>query len=472
MRSARGRGAGAGSPARPPRRNAWLGLLAAGLLLAPLAAAADRGARPTRGAAPQTAPVPAAPAAPAGEATVYTVTIDDAIHPISAGYFEDAIARADRDGAALLILRLDTPGGLFDSMERMITAMTHARVPVVVFVHGSKAASAGFFLTIAADVAVMAPGTRIGAAHPVLALGELPKDSPMFAKIENDAAAYVRSLATRRGRNAVEAEKAVRDSRAFTEEEALKLGLIDFIASDEAQIVSRLDGRPVRRFTGGVETLHLARTRMVSIDRTASDRFLSALANPVLATILLLLGVLGLYVEFTHPGLIAPGIVGAVALLLFLMSTWVLPVSWVGVGFVALGLVLFALEIKTGSHGALAAAGIACLVLGAFLLFRGAGEMPGFAAARGFLLAFAAAAGFVMAALAMLVGRVARRRPATGSDGLVSERGTALTDLDPAGRVFVHGEYWNAHARRPVRKGARVVVTGVRDLELEVDEVP
>ena len=414
---------------------------------------------------------PQAAVAEGGEAVVYTVTLDDAIHPISARYFEQAVDRADREGAALLILKLDTPGGLMTSMEDMINRMTHARTPVVVYVHGTKAASAGFFLTIAADVAVMAPGTRFGAAHPVTVMGDTPKDSPMMAKIENDAAAYVRSLATNRHRNAVQAEKAVRQSLAFTEQEALRLGLIDFVARDEAEIVTRLDGRPIRRFSGESVKLDLRRTRTVSLDMSSRERFLSFLANPALAALLLLIGLVGLYIEFTHPGLIAPGLVGGICLLLFVFASQMLPINWVGVALVVLGVVMFLLELKVVSHGVLAAGGVISLVLGALILFPNSPEVPGWRAARLLILAVAAGAGTIMAILSILVTRTWRLKPITGASGLVDERGTALTDLAPDGRVFVHGEYWNARAAAPILKGARVRVTGVHDLVLDVDEV-
>ncbi len=414
----------------------------------------------------------AAPAAPPAVRTVFTIALDDAIHPISARYFKDAVARANDEQAALVILELNTPGGLSSSMEEMITTITASRVPIVVFVNGSKAASAGFFITISADVAIMAPGTRIGAAHPVVLLGDIPKDSPMMAKIENDAAAYVRSLATNRGRNAKAAEDAVRKSSAFTEQEALKLGLIDAICHDEAEILKVLDGRTLRRFDGRKETLDLSRVRIVALHMTTRERFLSFLADPTLAIVLLFAGIVGLYVEFTHPGLIAPGILGVVALLLFALATQILPINWVGVGLVVLGIVLFLLELKLTSYGTLTAGGIACLVLGSLMIFKAPeGDLPEFGAARSVILAISASAGVIMAILTTLVVRSFRRRPTTGSAGLLSEIGTALTDLAPEGQVFVHGERWNARARRTIAKGARVRVTSIHDLLLEVEEV-
>lgn len=415
----------------------------------------------------------AAPAeAPPAEGPVYTVTLDDVIHPITARFLKQAIDQANRERAALIILELDTPGGLASSMEEMIRAITSSKVPVVVFVNGSKAASAGFFLTISADVAVMAPGTRMGAAHPVAVTGEIPKDSPMMAKIENDAAAYARTLATNRGRNAKAAEEAVRKSSSYTEQESLRLGLIDFIAHDEQEILRILDGRTIKRFDGTRQTLHLAHARIVSLDMTARERFLSMLANPTLAAFLLFIGIIGLYVEFTHPGMIAPGLVGGVCLLLFALATQMLPVNWVGVGLVALGIVMFLLELKVPSYGTLTIGGIACLVVGALMLFRTPQNVGGLGVARGIIAAIGGTAAIIMATLTSLVVRAWRRRPTTGASGLIAEVGTALTDLDPDGRVFVHGEYWNARSAAPVRQGRRVRVVRVRDLTLDVEEVP
>ena len=405
-------------------------------------------------------------------ALIYTVTLDDAIHPITASFLIGAIDQANDQDARLLIIRLDTPGGLMSSMEEIIEAITRSRVPVVVFVDGSKAASAGFFLTIASDVAVMAPGTRFGAAHPVGIMGDAPEDSPMMDKVENDAAAYARTLAENRGRNAEAAEQAVRESSSYTEKEALQLGLIDYVASDEGQILSLLEGVEIRRFDGTVETLRLTPARMMSLDMTSSERFLSVLASPALAALLFFVGILGLYIEFTHPGLIAPGLIGGICLLLFALSTQVLPVNWVGIALVVLGLVMFVLELQIPSYGFLTLGGIGCLILGSLLLFRGAPEMPGIAAARWIILSIAASAAVLMGILTTLVARVWRHRPVTGLSGLLTEEGTALTDINPDGRVFVHGEYWNARAVQPIQKGARVRVTGAHDLLLEVKEIP
>jgi membrane-bound serine protease (ClpP class) len=341
----------------------------------------------------------------------------------------------------------------------------------VVFVYGSKAASAGFFITIAADVAVMAPGTRMGAAHPVAITGDMPKDSPMMAKIENDAAAYVRSLAANRGRNPEEAQKAVRESSAYTEREALDLHLIDYICNDEEEILKVLDGTTIRRFNGTKETLSLGGAHIVSLDMSASERFLSILANPAFAALLFFVGLLGLYIEFTHPGMVAPGLIGGVCLLLFAFATQALPINWVGVALVVLGIVMFLLEIKVVSYGFLTLGGIACLVVGSMLLFKNAPDLPGLAAARWFIVVFASSVGIVIACLTFLVIRGSRARVVTGARGLLSEVGSAITDLDPEGRVFVHGEYWNARSAHPIPKGARVRVVGMNNLMLDVEQI-
>lgn len=292
-----------------------------------------------------------------------------------------------------------------------------------------------------------------------------------MAKIENDAAAYARSLASNRGRNEKVAEEVVRKSSAFTEREALKLRLIDYVCRDEGEILSVLDGKTIRRFDGRSQTLHLDRVRVVSLDMSTRERLLSVLANPMIAVFLLLAGVVGLYVEFTHPGLIAPGVIGGICLLLFALSWQILPMSWVGVALVVLAIAMFLLELKVPSYGMLTVGGIVCLVLGSLMLFKGAPSTPGIGAARWTILSIAGTAGLIMAILTTLVVRVSRHTPTTGSVGLVGERGTALTDLAPAGRVFVHGEYWNARAARPIQKGTAVRVTRVQDLALEVEEV-
>jgi len=426
----------------------------------------------TAAAGGRAASTPPQAAAPAPEGIVCTITLDSVIHPIAARLVKEAIETANERNARLIIIKLDTPGGLVTSMEEIVKTITSSRVPVVVFVNGSKAASAGFFITIAADVAVMAPGTRFGAAHPVLAVGEIPKDSPMMAKIENDLAAYARSLASNRGRNEKEAELAVRKSSAFTEREALKLRLIDYICRDESEILAVLDGKTIRRFDGSVQTLRLRNARIEPLSLSLRDRLLNHLADPTVALLLLFVGIVGLYVEFTHPGMIAPGVIGAICLLLFALVSQILPVNWGGVALVVAGIVMFLLELKLPSYGTLTIGGAICLILGALMLFKSQPGMPGLGVARWAIVSIAGSAALIMASLTTLVVRAMKHKPTTGAAGLEGERGTALTDLDPDGRVFVHGEYWNARAPRPIRKDAKVRVVRVEDLVLEVEEVP
>jgi len=413
---------------------------------------------------------------PSSESVVYSVTLDDALFPITAGYLKDSLAKANAAGADLFILKLDTPGGLVSSVEEMVKDITSSKAPVVVFVNGSKAASGGFFLTIAADVAVMAPGTRIGAAHPVLIPivptgGNPGADSTLMKKEENDLAAYARSLASNRGRNEKVAEEIVRKSSSFTEREALKLHLIDYVCKDENEILSLLDGKSIRRFDGRTEVLRLPRVRVVSVDMSTRERILGTLADPTLAILLLFAGIVGLYVEFTHPGMIAPGVIGAICLILFALAAQILPMNWIGVSLVVAGIVMFLLELKLPSYGTLTLGGVICLVLGALMLFKSQPGMPAYDAAIGSILAIAGSAALIMAILTTLVVRVSRRRPTTGSAGLIGELGTALTDVGREGRVFVHGESWSARAARPISKGAQVRVTRVQDLMLDVEEL-
>ena len=293
----------------------------------------------------------------------------------------------------------------------------------------------------------------------------------MMAKIENDISAYARTLAVNRGRNARAAEEAVRKSSAFTEQEALRAGLIDYICHDEAEILRVLDGKTIRRFDGTRQALHLGRVRIISLDMSTRERFLSFLADPELVMLLFFAGIVGLYVEFTHPGMVAPGIIGAVCLILFALATQTLPINWVGVALVGLGILLFLLELKVPSYGTLTAGGISCLVLGSLMLFRTPTGISGLGSVRWVLLSISSTAGILMAILTTLVVRSRRPRPVTGPGGLITEVGTALTDLDPDGKVFVHGEYWNARSGRPIRKGAQVRITGVRDMLLEVEEI-
>jgi membrane-bound serine protease (ClpP class) len=423
------------------------------------------------------AALPALADAPASR-LVHVVTVRDAIHPVSAGYIARALREAGEGGAALIVLRLETPGGLVSSTEEIIEAIKGSKVPVAVFVHSSKAASAGFLIALASDFAAMAPGTRIGAAHPVGLLGdggqkdkkEGDGDRPvMQAKIENDLAALARTLAQNRGRNVAAAEAAVRRSVSYTEREALEQRLIEAICGDMDELLKVMDGREVRRFDGRRQRLALSGAQRLEVPMNLKERVLSVIANPTLALALLALGVLGVYVELTHPGAVLPGVVGAVCLLLFAFATQILPINVMGLLLILASLVMFILEVSVTSYGMLALTGVALLVLGSLMLFNT--PIPEMRVPLAAVLPIAAAVGGVAVLVLRFALRAQRSRVATGREGLVGEVGTALGDLAPHGKVFVHGETWDARSLRPARQGQRVQVLGLEGMELQVEPV-
>jgi len=372
-------------------------------------------------------------------------------------------------GAALLIVRLNTPGGLMDAMRETIQEIVSSPVPVATFVapSGGRAASAGFFLLEAGDMAAMAPGTNTGAAHPVLMTGEM--DALMKEKVENDAAAYMRSISTKRGRNSALAETAVRESKSFTEKEALDNHLIDLVAADTPALLAALDGRTVTRFDGRTQTLDLRGAVVEVYQKTWRQRIISAIADPNIALVLLVIGALAIYIEFSSPGLIAPGVVGAILVLLGLSAISVLPINWLGAALLLTSFTLFALEAKFAAHGVLAVGGTVSMVLGAVMLIDS--PLPElrihWSTAIGLALPFS----LITAALVSLVVRARRNKVVTGAQGMIGETGSAVTDLAPAGKVFVHGEYWNAVALQYVAAGGHVRVTAIRQLTLTVEPV-
>lgn len=398
-------------------------------------------------------------------ADIPVVHVDDAIHPISAHRVVVALDRADAERAPLFVLRLDTPGGLDTSMRQIIDRMLRARTPVAVWVgpSGARGASAGFVIAIAADVAAMAPGTNIGAAHPVSSVGGM--DEVMAKKVSADAAAYVRSKAAQRGRNVEMAEKAVLESRSFTEKEALELGLIDLIAGDIPTLLEQLEGREVRRFDGATVTLRLAGHEPVAVRMNWRQAILSLIARPDVMFLLLLGALAGLGAELSHPGLLFPGIVGALCLLLFLFASQIIPVNVAGVLLILAAVALFAAEIKVASYGLLTVGGLAAMILGAMMLVDAPPEL------RISLRAVLPAA-LVMAALTLalvrLVVQAQRRRPLTGPEGMRGELAVAVTPLVPEGWVQVQGEVWKAVADAPVAPGEKVTVNAVEGLTLRV----
>ena len=398
------------------------------------------------------------------------VDVDGMVHPVTTEIVSSALDRARQQGAVVVIVRLNTPGGLMDAMRETIEKMVAAPVPVVTYVapSGGRAASAGFFLLEAGDVTAMAPGTNTGAAHPVAMGGEM--DPVMKQKVENDAAAYLRSICTKRGRNSALAETAVRESKSFTEREAFDQHLVDLIASSDAELLAALDGRTITRFDGSKVIVHTSGASIEVYQRTLRQRIIAAIADPNIALVLLVLGALGIYVEFSSPGLIAPGVIGAILALLGLSALSVLPINWLGAGLLILALALFVLEAKFTSHGILGIGGAVAMVLGAVILVNG--PIPEmrirWSTAIGLALPFSA----ITLLLLSLVVSARRHKVETGVEGMIGVTGSAITELSPEGKVLVRGEYWDAVALRPVTAGARVRITAVDKLKLTVEPVP
>jgi membrane-bound serine protease (ClpP class) len=397
--------------------------------------------------------------------------VDSIIHPASAEYMIETMKRADAEGASLVVFTLRTPGGLVDSTRDIITQMLASKTPVAVFVgpSGGRAASAGFILIVAADIAAMAPGTHIGAAHPV-AGGGAPMDETTSKKAAEDVAAYVRTLANKRHRNVALAEEAVNQSKAFTEEEALRAvpPLVDLVASDVDDLLRKLDGRTIARFDGATTTLRTQGARILAIEMSLRQRVLSAIAHPNIAYILLSLGTLGLTIELWSPGAILPGVAGGLCLLLAFFALQVLPVNYTGLLLMMFGLLLLALEIKVTSFGLLTIGGVISLIFGSMMLVDS--PLPEWQLSLGLVIpvviGFTAITGF----LVRLGLAAQRRRSVTGAAGMIDEVGEALNSIEPGspGRVATHGEIWRAVATEPIGPGERVRVTNVDGLTLTV----
>ena len=410
----------------------------------------------------------AAATARAGQ-RIAVLTMNDSIQPASLRYLERGLDTSDRGGCTLTILELNTPGGLLTSLRQMTTAITAASRPVVVYVtpSGGQAASAGFFLLMAADIGAMAPGTNTGAAHPVGGEGE-DLTKTMSEKVTNDAAALIRSLATQRGRAVEWAEKAVRESSSYTEKEALEKQLIDLVAGDRGELLKQLDGRTVKRFDGREEVLHLDAPEIVEVAPNAGDRLLSAIAHPNIAYLLLLLGMVGIYFELAHPGAILPGVLGGVSILLALYALSVLPVNFVGVLLIILAIGFFVAEVKVTSYGLLAAAGLVSFIFGSLMLIDS--PIPALRVGLSVILPTAAFVAAVVIFLLSRVLRVHRTVPVTGAEGLAGEIGEVVAAVTASdGKVFVHGEYWDAVSAVPLAPGARVRVAGVDGRRLRVE---
>ena len=404
---------------------------------------------------------------------VYTADVDSIIHPVSAEFMVSAIDRADQEQAALLVFTLRTPGGLVDSTQTIVARMLSARTPIVVFVApgGARAASAGFLIVMAADVAAMAPGTHMGAAHPVTIGGDAAAkpDETMSKKLASDLAAWARSLAERRQRNVTLAAEAVTDSRAFTDREALaaKPPLIDLVANDVHDLLTKVNGRSVTRFDGRTVTIASADARVVDLAMTRRQQFLSAIAHPQIAYLLMTLGILGITVELWNPGAVAPGVVGGVCLLLAFFAFQVLPVSTAGVLLILFGLALLVLEIKLPSFGVLGLGGVLSLVVGSLML---PGDVPGVALRPGVVLPVAVAMSAILVFLGRLALRAQRQPAATGAGAMIGRRGRALAAMTPdrPAQVAVVGEIWTATTAAAIGAGDPVEVVAVDGLTLRV----
>jgi membrane-bound serine protease (ClpP class) len=392
---------------------------------------------------------------------------DVMVHPVSDEYIGRALAEAERGNHQAIVIELRTPGGLLDSTRSIVEKIMTARVPVIVYVSpsGSTAASAGFFILQSADIAAMAPGTNTGAAHPVL-LGQ-KIDEIMKTKMENDAAAFMRTIATRRGRNVSVAESAVRESKSFTETEALNQKLIDVVAPDVPSLLRAINGRTVRLYNGKTATLNVAGQRVTNFKMTLKERVLATLMNPNIAFLLFMLGGLALLAEFNHPGAVVPGAVGIVAILLALFALNLLPTRYAALSLLLAAFVLFALEAKYATHGILGIGGIVCMIFGALFLVDG--PIPQMRVNIWTALAASIPFGLIVIFLTTLSLRARGQRVTTGQEGMIGEIGIARTQLTPSGKVFVHGELWNAVAQGDVAEGARVRVSAIDGLKLLVE---
>ena len=400
------------------------------------------------------------------QADIPVVELEGVVHAVTAAHVTQAIDKADAAQAPLLILRLDTPGGLDTAMRQIVDKMLNCRTPVAVFVgpSGARAASAGFIITVAADVAAMAPGTNIGAAHPVSGLGQM--DEVMSKKVTSDAAAYIRSKAERRGRNVEMAEKAVVDSKSFTEKEALELKLIDLVANDVGDLVSKLEGREVKRFDGSTVRLALAGQKTVPVRMDWRQLVLSTIARPEVLFLLLLGALAGLGTEISHPGMLFPGIIGLLCLILFLFASQIIPINWAGVLLILLAVGLFVAEVKVASYGLLTVSGMIAMILGAMMLVDSPIPELRVNAWRLLPAVLVMAAGTTL--LVRMVVQAQRRRPVTGVEGMIGLRVTADSDLDPEGWVIVQGERWMAVAEERIARGEPLRVVEVKGLQLRV----
>ncbi len=402
---------------------------------------------------------------------VVVIHLDDTIQPISADYMERGLDLAAAQHASAVLIEINTPGGLLDSMRQMVSRILASPVPVIVYVapSGSRAGSAGFFLLEAADVAAMAPGSNAGAAHPVVE-GGAKLDDIMKQKVENDTAAFLRSYVARRGRNVSAAEDAVRASKSYSDQEALQLKLIDLVSPDEATLLNTVDGRTITRFDGSKLTLHTRNARLVAVEPTLREKILDRLTDPNLAVLVLVIGGLLIYVEFNTPGTIIPGTLGTILVLLAIFALNLLPVRYTSVMLLAAAFVLLILEAKFATHGILAAAGILSLVIGALTLVDA--PIPELRVHLATALSTGLAFGLITVFLLRLAIKARRSKSHMGGDAMIGQIAVVTQSLAPSGQVMVNGELWQAESATPAAPGEHVRVRGLRDLTLLVERVP
>ena len=402
---------------------------------------------------------------------VYTIEVDGNINPATSKFIVDSIDQAIQQGAQCLIIQLDTPGGLMDSMRMIVKKELSSTIPIIVYVapSGARAASAGVFVTMAANIAVMAPGTHIGAAHPVtLGGGEGKESKTMTEKIVNDTVSYIKTIAKNRGRNVDWAEKAVVKSVSITEEEAVKLNVVDFISPDLTSLLTKIDGKVVK-MNGVTRTLQTKGLQPKPIEMSWRDRLLDIISNPTIAYILLMLGIYGIFFELSSPGAILPGVVGGIFLILAFYALQMLPVNYAGLALIFFGIILFIAEIKVVSHGLLAVGGVVSLLLGSMMLFQSPVEYMRVSMSVIIPAVLVSAAFFIFAVTKAVHARL--KKPTTGMEGLIGEVGTASTPIAPEGKISIHGEFWNATSDQNIEKGEKIQVVGVVNLNLKVKKI-
>ncbi len=403
------------------------------------------------------------------KAPIYVIEVDGIINPATAKFIVESVDKATEQGAQCIVIQLDTPGGLMESMRTIVKRIMTAPIPVIVYVgpSGGRAASAGVFITMSAHIAVMAPGTHIGAAHPV-SLGEGKESKTMSEKIVNDTVSYIKTIAKTRGRNVDWGEKAVVKSASITEEEAVKLNVVDFISPDLQDLLSRIDGKVVK-FDGVTRTLMTKGVQPRSLEMSWRFRFLDIISNPSIAYILLMLGIYGIFFELSNPGAILPGVVGGIFLILAFYALQMLPINFAGLALILFAIILFIAEIKVVSHGLLSVGGVISLFLGSLMLIDSPVEYMRISLSVIIPAVVVSAAFFIFAVTKAIGARLTK--PTTGIEGLTGEIGTVVAGLNLEGKVAVHGEYWNAESDQPIDVGEKVRVIGVNNLILKVKKI-